>query len=545
MKKKPNILLITTDQQRYDTINALGYDFMHTPNLDRLAKEGCVFTNPYSPNPVCIPARHNLLTGLTARHHGFDDNYFVDKKNIPYHLPTFPQILSDGGYDTIAIGKMHFQPYRRHNGFHRLYMTDEIPEYREEDDYAMYLKEQGYGHLQSIHGVRHLLYMLPQRSLVPEKHHGNCWVADKTIDYLDENQGRRPFLIWAGFIHPHPPFDVPDEWADLYKDAVLPEPFVSKTPLSTLAEENKNIADYPNTKYLHRARELYYASISHVDHNIGKIIAKLEEIGELDNTLILFTSDHGEMLGDHGTYQKFLPYDSSAKVPFIVRYPSRMPAGSERHDFVDLNDILPTFLDAADIPYPGDLELPGESIFIEVGHKNRQVQYIEYCKDNKRWVNLRNKQYKYNYYYGGGYEELFDMINDPMETTNLLHDIKPNNPDQQNYLVARQELRQQLIDMEEKFGLEGYIEDGDFKKMSPYNPIYYRETNFPKFPKELVKKGEKEELISILDEILLAIKKEPIVKLEELDLDTFQKYGGFSDEEISALVEESKKNRLS
>ncbi|PKM70674.1 MAG: arylsulfatase, partial [Firmicutes bacterium HGW-Firmicutes-18] len=83
MKMKPNILLITTDQQRYDTINALGYDFMHTPNLDRLAKEGGVFTNPYSPNPVCIPARHNILTGLTARHHGFDDNYFVDKKNIP------------------------------------------------------------------------------------------------------------------------------------------------------------------------------------------------------------------------------------------------------------------------------------------------------------------------------------------------------------------------------------------------------------------------------------------------------------------------------
>jgi arylsulfatase A-like enzyme len=542
MKKKPNILLITTDQQRYDTINALGYDFMHTPNLVRLAKVGCVFTNPYSPNPVCIPARHNLLTGLTARHHGFDDNYFVDKKNIPYNLPTFPQILSDGGYDTVAIGKLHFQPYRRHNGFHRLYLMDEIPEYREDDDYAMYLKEQGYDHLQSIHGVRHLLYMLPQRSLLPEKHHGNCWVADKTIAYLEENRGRRPFLIWAGFIHPHPPFDVPDDWADLYKDTVLPEPFISRTPLSPLAEENKPIADYPNPKYLHRARELYYASISHVDHNIGKILAKLEEIGELDNTMILFTSDHGEMMGDHGTYQKFLPYDSSSKVPFIVRYPSRMPAGSVHRDFVDLNDILPTFLDAADIDYPGNLELPGESIFVEVGHKNRQVQYIEYCKDNKRWVSLRNKRYKFNYYYGGGHEELFDMINDPMETTNLLHELKPNHPNHQQYLEARLELREHLIGMEEKFGLEGYVEDGDFKKMPPYEPNYYRETNFPKFPKEIVRNGEREALISILDEILLAIQKEPIVQLDELDLNTFQKYGGFTDEEIHSLIERSKKN---
>ena len=106
--KKPNILLITTDQQRYDTIAAMGYDFMVTPNLDRLAAEGCCYPNAYSNNPVCMAARHNIITGLTARHHGFDDNYFEENpKVIPYNLPTFPQLLSDAGYDTIAVGKMH------------------------------------------------------------------------------------------------------------------------------------------------------------------------------------------------------------------------------------------------------------------------------------------------------------------------------------------------------------------------------------------------------------------------------------------------------
>ena len=114
---RPNILLITCDQLRSDFVGCCGGSFMKTPNIDRLAEEGCVFENAYSPNPVCIPARHNLLTGLTARHHGFDDNYFgAEAKACPYYLPTFPQVLNDGGYETIAIGKMHFQPERRAAG---------------------------------------------------------------------------------------------------------------------------------------------------------------------------------------------------------------------------------------------------------------------------------------------------------------------------------------------------------------------------------------------------------------------------------------------
>lgn len=540
MDKKPNILLITTDQQRYDTINAAGYDFMKTPNIDKLAKEGCIFTNAYSPNPVCIPARHNMLTGLPARFHGFDDNYFVDKKNIPYNLPTFPQILSDSGYDTVAIGKMHFQPYRRHNGFHRLYLMDEIPEYREDDDYAIYLKEKGYGHLQSIHGVRHLLYMLPQRSMVPKEYHGSSWVSDKTIEYLEENRGKRPFLIWSGFIHPHPPFDVPDDWADMYKDADLPLLSESKTPLSPIADENRHIADYPKPEYLRRARELYFASISFADHNIGRILQKLDEIGELDNTCIIFTSDHGEMLGDNGTFQKFLPYDSSSKIPFIVRYPKLVEKGSVCHEFVDLNDLLPTMMDVAGAVYPGDIKIPGESIFAKNGEKDRSVQYMEHCKGQRRWVSLRDTQYKYNYYYGGGYEELFDMINDPGETTNLMY-LSEGKRENEGVICIKNNLRAKLVKLEEEYGLEGYIKDGDFIKLPQYEAKPYRETNFPKFPKELTHKEEKDELISIEDEILMAIKNESVVRLNELDLETFKVFGGFTDEAVNELLKKQEK----
>ena len=523
---KPNILFITTDQQRYDTIHAAGYSHMITPNLDRLCEEGCQFTNAYSPNPVCLPARHNIITGLSAKHHTFDDNYFDDSHQIPYHLPTFAQCLSDAGYDTIAIGKMHFQPYRRHNGFHRLYLMDEIPRYREDDDYAIYLKENGYEYLQSIHGVRHLLYMQPQQSLVDEKHHGTSWVADQTISYLKTKSINKPFMIWAGFIAPHPPFDVPASYADLYKNIDLPEPSISKTPLSTLAQENRNIANYPNKDTLMRARELYYSAISFVDYNIGRILKQLEEMGELDNTFIIFTSDHGEMLGDLDTYQKFLPYDASSKIPMIMRYPERLKPNSIFSEFVDLNDIFPTFMDIAGLEMPSQFDYPGASVFSN--KKDRSSQYIEHQRDARRWVSVRDVQYKYNYYYGGAKEELFDMCKDPQETENLIQ----TNPETIQTVVNK--LKEKALEMETRYGLEGMIENGAFKYFDDFEIQFYRECNPPFFPLLLNNQKEKDQLWSLEEELVEAIKNEPVVDIRLLNQEYFSKVIDF--EQVSKLL---------
>ena len=533
MSRQPNILLITTDQQRYDTIAAMGYDYMYTPNLDRLVREGCSFPNAYSPNPVCMAARHNIITGLPARYHGFDDNYFDDNpKVIPYDLPTFPQLLSDAGYDTIAVGKMHFQPYRRHNGITKLELMDEIPRHRQDDEYALYLKEHGYGDIQSIHGVRHLLYMLPQRSMLPEELHGSSWVSHRSIHHIKENAGKRPFFLWSSFIAPHPPFDVPDQWADLYKGKELPPLKVSTTPLSALAEENKNIADYPTEAYLRRARELYFASISFVDYNIGKILQQLEDMGEYDNTLIIFTSDHGEMLGDYGTYQKFLPYDSSARVPLIVRYPEVFKGGEVDRRFVDLNDILPTVLDAAGVAYPNPAILPGESVLKKSGFKDRTKQYVEHAHGSRRWASIRNGQYKYTYYYGGGKEELFDMINDPDETTNLLAAHKTCEGLQQSFpsesvSAVREELHAALVEQEKRYGLEGYVKNDELVVLDEMQPFFYRENNPPMFPKE-----QDEDFVSLEEEVARAIAKEEVVKLSELDVPYFTKSGTLSEEKL-------------
>lgn len=521
--KRPNILLITTDEQRYDTIGAMGYDFMKTPNLDKLALEGCCYTNAYSNNPVCMAARHNILTGLTARYHGFDTNYFEnDPRVIPYNLPTLPQLLSDAEYDTIAIGKMHFQPCRRHNGFTKMELMEEIPRNLEDDEYAKYLSENGYGDIQSLHGVRHLLYMLPQRSMIAEKHHGTSWVAERSIHHLKENNGKRPFFMWSSFIAPHPPFDVPQRWANLYKGTEFPPLKISETPTSKQLQTQKNIADYPSEIYFQRARELYYASISFVDFCIGKIIQQLKEMGEYDNTVIVFTSDHGEMMGDYGTFQKGLPYDSAAKIPFIIRYPPQIKPGSREEKFVDLNDLLPTFLDAARVPYPNPEILPGESIFKKSGEKNRNIQYIEYGREGRRWISLRNRKYKYNYYYGGGREELFDMMSDPDETKNLLYGtLDPT------LIAVKESMNNQLMELEKQYGLKGYVQEGQFLVFEEPRLAFRRESNPPIFSKK-----QNRGYVSLEEEVKRAIADEEVVKLQELDIDYFAAKGIISRETL-------------
>jgi arylsulfatase len=528
---RPNILLLITDQQRFDTIRAAGFSHMHTPNLDRLAGEGCLYTNAYSPNPICLAARQNLLTGRTARHHGLPDNVFGGIMRSD--LPTIPRILSDNGYETRAIGKMHFLPPRRHIGFDNLELMEELPFFREQDEYALYLKEVGQGHIQNIHGVRNLLYMLPQRSLIPEEHHGTKWVADRSIEFIKSNRGRHPFFLFASWIAPHPPFDVPDHLADFYKDADLPEPAVAQTPTSSLSEENRMLGDLPDGAYVRRMREVYYAAITFVDEQIGRVLDALEETAQIDNTVIIFVSDHGEMLGDLGLYQKWLPYEAAAHIPFIIRYPKKMTLGSINEDFVDLNDVMPTILDAAGLNYPEDTMLPGESLFCQDPQKNRSWQYVEYGQHNRRWISIRNKAYKYNYYYGGGAEELFDMERDPQETTNLLAREITESIEED----VRQTKRTQLLSYEQRFGLEGYTTKDDFKKGEPYLAHPQRNEAFPRFPAKLTDPAEAAAMNDFLDEVAQAVAKEPVVKLRDLDIAAWQAKGGFSDDEIRQLLE--------
>lgn len=534
-KNAPNILLITADQLRWDYVHAYGVnDFIQTPALDSLAEEGCICERAYSPNPVCIPARYNMITGLPARFHGFDDNYFGEEaKPCPWELPTFAQILSDSGYATAAIGKMHFQPARRATGFDLFENCDEVVADIAEDEYAQFLQEKGYGHVGSIHGVRNVLYMQPQQSLLPEELHSSAWVADRSIRYIKSRATRRrPFLLWAGFIQPHPPFDVPGSWAHNY-DKKVPAHTSTITPLSRLAVENQCIAKLSDEESINRMRELYSCSVSFMDYHVGRIMKALDEEGLKENTLVIFVSDHGEMLGDLDTYQKFLPYEASCRIPLLLRWPQKIAPGSRRTDFADLNDILPTLLDAAGVSYPGREELPGESLLAVNGKKDRSVQYVEHQHGSKRWCCLMDEHYKYVYSYGDR-EQLFHLVEDPQERRDLLY----GDPDT-GVLAVKERLKRRLLAYEKQWGLAGYVEHDEFLKMPPYVIKSYTESCFPW---SMIREPGQGGADSLLDEILRAISKEPLVHLSGIQaVEILAETGRFSAEEIADMLEQAGK----
>ena len=207
MSAQPNFLILFTDQQRFDTINAAGYTHMKTPNLDRLVREGCIFRNAYTPNPVCVPARHSLLTGTVSRHHGFYSN--GGESILDDGLPTLPRIMSDNGYFTAAVGKMHFKPARRHHGFLEMHLMEEIPGHLNDDAYAQYLKDNDRGGVRAVHGIR-VRVAGAKRSFDPRQSYSLHWVVTPA-DRGDEREpnGKQttanfiaPGVSARGYIYP-------------------------------------------------------------------------------------------------------------------------------------------------------------------------------------------------------------------------------------------------------------------------------------------------------------------------------------------------------
>jgi len=544
---RPNIILFFTDQQRYDSVACTHADAeirrsLRTPSLDRLCAEGCRFDRAYTPNPVCIPARHNLITGLPARYHRHAAN---SGNPCPRELPVLPQILSDAGYLTHAVGKMHFQPMRRHHGFNRMELMEECPRHRDDDDYLLFLKERGCDVLHQ-HGVRHLLYHQPQRSLVPEELHGSKWVADRSIEFLrTRGTEDRPFFLMSSWIAPHPPENVPDRLADMYVGASLPErirrldPAADMSDLVPVVRSRFELGDgmLEDPARYRRHVEHYNASVAFVDENMGRILEAVDELGLADETLVVHTSDHGEMLGDHYCFQKSAPYQSACRIPFIMRYPGVVEAGLvDAENFVDLNDILPTFLDAAGASYPAGRELPGSSLLDVGSGRDRSVQYTENGNGPKRWCSIMNGRHKFVYSYYGGHEALFDLESDPLEQRNLLADGVT-----EELAPLRKELRRQLVDYEERWGLEGMVEWKDFLKIEPYELPRGAAARNPQYPppwRTTLTEAERARHVHPTEEIVRAVEKEPTVKLSELDLDGWRERVGAPQEFVDRVRKE-------
>ena len=419
MPTPPNVLFLFTDMQRADTIGALGNPVIRTPHLDRLVREGTAFTRAYSPSPVCIPARYAMHYGRYPARTGLADN----KTMPPDQGDSLPAALAALGYDTAAIGKCHFTPDRQASrGFGQRLIQEECCSNPDRDDYCRFLRERG-ADFDEPHGTRGEMYYIPQVSLHPAAEHPTQWIGDRTLDFLQSRQSpKRPWFLFSSFIHPHPPFAPPKPWHKLYRsfDMPLPETPADHDALLCWVNHQQNRYKYrdrgTDLQLLRNIKAYYYATISFVDFQVGRILRQLESSGQLENTLVIFASDHGEYLGDYRCFGKRGMHDASARVPLLFRLPGLFPAGQCCPQAVSLVDIFPTVLAAAG-GNPGDRDLDGKNLpTLMADPTRRRFVYSQFQNGVNAIHMIADDRYKYVWSCRDQREWLFDHQADPRET---------------------------------------------------------------------------------------------------------------------------------
>lgn len=422
---KKNIILIMADQFRGDCIGFGGNKKIITPYLDDLAEDGCFFDKGYSPSPTCVPARACLVTGKKASRTGFFSNDF----SIPWTFKrTLMERLHDAGYQTINVGKNHFCPQRNKLGFEvNLLYEVQNAENGEPSDYHDWLaKKCGPDFKETAKWYDPNAWPVIPWTADPALHPTE-WTMKTAIEQLQKKDPTRPFYLQISFHRPHPPLDPPLYILDMYKDIELDgiatgdwDPQFEKETHCLFPFEGKI-----NEETLKRAKKAYYASITHIDAQIGKLVYYLKQKKLYEDTTIIFISDHGEMMGDHNMFRKGPFMEGSVKVPFIVKF-AKGVCDEKRHKSFDvpvsLLDIMPTFLDLAEADKPSGLD--GTSILdIFENPEGREYIFSENYRSNQLITTggacVVTRQYKYVWNSWLGREYLFDLKADPNETKNL------------------------------------------------------------------------------------------------------------------------------
>lgn len=484
--KKTNILLITSDQQHWYTLGCLNPE-IRTPNLDRLAAQGTLFTRAYCPNPTCTPTRASIITGKYPSQHGA---WSLGTK-LPESEPTVGDVFRANGYKAGLIGKAHFQQLRSGQGFDSLesYPTlQDLDFWRSFNDifYGFDHVELARNHTDEAHVGQHYAIWMEEQGLsdwrdhfrqldqdrpaqkhswsLPETYHYNTWITERTNALIDQCQADdQPFFIWASFFDPHPSYLVPKPWDTMYDPADLTVPSLVEgehqhnpdhfrktqqrdADWSDWQEEGGNGMHGCNC-HLHDRDEMarniaiYYGMISLLDKYVGKLLDHLDEAGLAEETLVVFTTDHGHFYGHHGLIAKGpFHYEDMLRVPFIVRQPGKVPANRRSEALQNLVDLAPTFLAACDLDIPeamtGVNELP---VWYGEAETARQHSVTEF-RHQPTTIHMKSyidERYKLTIYYQQPYGELFDLVEDPDE----LH----NRWDDPRYLDLKHDLMLRLL----------------------------------------------------------------------------------------------------
>ena len=371
---KKHILILFTDQQRYDTVSAFGNPAVQTPNLDALAAESVVFDHCITPSPVCVPARLSLFSGQYPARTGCNNN----NRERVYSGDGFYRRISGQGFKSCCVGKMHYlwDPYGP-LGFDERHPQEEMAE--ASDEYMEYIRAK-YPWVFDYHGMRSEMYYMPQISQIPVQDHPTQWVGDRSVEYIENCDPEESMFLFSSFIHPHPPYCPPSPWQKLYREDP-PEPF------SPDEENLKDLAGLIGSRCsmerldmsrqdILRSKNFYYACVSFVDYQVGRIIQALKDKGMYEDTLILFSSDHGDMMGDYRAIGKRSMVDASCRVPFMIRCPGVQ--AQHRTEACSLVDVAPTLLKWAGADYDEE-EFDGIDLF--AGTKREYVYSQHGCGD--------------------------------------------------------------------------------------------------------------------------------------------------------------------
>jgi arylsulfatase A-like enzyme len=435
---RPNILLITADHMRSDAIGANVNPFVQTPNLDALAERGVTFTNAFSPNPICVPGRASITTGnyphKCTGHKSNSGCIRDDQVKLAEHF-------NAAGYWTAAIGKLHYVPYsppgqpRLLHGFQYCELCesgrivglyDPTGQTRGLEDYHDYLQDVGWGGYQRAHGIGNN-DVHAAASALPAEHHEEAWVGSRSVANLERHlrdNPDQPFMMWTSFAKPHSPYDPPEPYNRLYDPRALPSPIGS---YGLLAHRDPLIRSWPvaygwdklSPQGVQHSRAHYYGLVTFQDEQIGRIVRCLDQAGQLDNTIIIYSSDHGDLLGDFGCFFKCNMFNGSVNVRLVCAGPGITPQG-QNAELTGLQDILPTLAGLTGLPLPQSVDGEDLSPLLSNANARGREFYVSQslASPTQRYM-LRTRQFKYVYHELGGVEELYDEVEDPQELRNL------------------------------------------------------------------------------------------------------------------------------
>lgn len=476
--KPPHIILIMTDQQRGDAVGCAGNEAVISPNIDQLGREGHLFCNAYTATPSSTPARAGMLTGMSPWHHGLL-GYGQIAEHYRYEMP---QMLKDAGYHTLGIGKMHWHPQHALHGFETTLIDEsgrvESPYFK--SDYRKWFDMKAFGlnpdstHVGwNAHEVR--AYALPEHL------HPTVWTGDCAVEAIAGYSSDKPLFLKISFARPHSPYDPPQRLVDMYDGREIPAPVVGYWVNECTLDEHPDkrpeaaVGNF-GVEYARQSRKYYYASITFIDEQIGRIINELKRKGMYDDALICFVSDHGDMLGDHHLWRKTYAYEGSSAIPFIVKLPigvdSSLKPGEVLEAPVELRDLLPTFLELSGQAVPQDMDglsvlplLKGEDVewreYIDIEHA------VAYWEENY-WCALTDGKIKYVWFFRTGDEQLFNLLEDPQE----LYDLSKDSVSLGRLIEMREAMAEHLQERG-----EDWVKDGKLvirKQNLLYSPNYPR-----------------------------------------------------------------------